>query len=121
MNKGYKQKIGTLGEQAAENYFKKKDYQILEKNFKIKNAEIDLICQKDKEIIFVEVKTRTTGYSFGENAVDQNKINKIDVASEVYLDQNPDKQKLWPRIDILVVEVFEGEETRFVHYEAVEV
>ena len=117
----YRKKFGRLGEQAAERYLKNKGYQILERNFKIKYAEIDLICQYNNEIIFIEVKTRGTDYSFGENAVDSEKINKIDLASEIYLDQNEDKQKLWPRIDILVVEVFEGEEIKLIHYEAVEV
>jgi len=62
--------LGKIGEDVAVNYLKKeKKYKILERNFRYKNfGEIDIIAQnkrnKQKPIIFVEVKTRNINFSF---------------------------------------------------------
>ncbi|MEG0772298.1 YraN family protein [Clostridium sp.] len=50
--------IGSHGEDIAETYLKEMGYTILERNFKCKIGEIDLIAKDDKYICFVEVKSR---------------------------------------------------------------
>ncbi|MFA0962440.1 YraN family protein [Roseivirga sp. BDSF3-8] len=50
--------IGADGEHLAESFLKKKGYRVLDRNFRYKRGEIDLIVQKDNLIAFVEVKTR---------------------------------------------------------------
>lgn len=56
-------KIGILGEKIAQNYLKKKSYQILDKNYSSKfisgpqRGEIDIVAKKLDIISFVEVKT----------------------------------------------------------------
>jgi putative endonuclease len=79
---------GRNGEQWAADLLMGKGYTILEKNFRYKKAEIDLIARKDKLIVFVEVKTRTN-LEFGEpeEAVSRNKIRLILAAAEVYVKQ----------------------------------
>ncbi|MDD5738697.1 MAG: YraN family protein [Candidatus Pacebacteria bacterium] len=52
-----RQKIGQVGEDIATNYLKKEGYQILERNFKTKWGELDIIAKKKGVLIFVEVKT----------------------------------------------------------------
>lgn len=52
--------VGKKGEDIAVEYLKKQGYKILERNFRKKYAEIDIITVKDGILIFVEVKTRTT-------------------------------------------------------------
>ena len=67
---------GKQGEKIAEEYLINKGWKILDKNFHYsKMAEIDLVCRFGDEIIFVEVKTRTTA-TFGapEEAVDYRKF-----------------------------------------------
>ena len=85
----YPQRLGKFGEKLAEKYFLKKGYKIISRNFHAKEGEIDLICQKDGFYIFVEVKTRTS-FSFGlpEEAIDENKREKICLAIEKYLQKN---------------------------------
>ena len=56
--------IGFYGEDLASSYLKSKGYYILDKNFKNKYGEIDLICRHDGLIIFVEVKSRYN-YNYG--------------------------------------------------------
>ena len=50
--------LGTLGEDAAADFLKKKGYKIIERNFRCKYGEIDLIVTKDEFIVFIEVKSR---------------------------------------------------------------
>lgn len=51
---------GKLGEWIAEKYLKLHFYKVLERNFKTKTGEIDIIAKKKNTIVFVEVKLRTS-------------------------------------------------------------
>ena len=57
----FKQEIGKTGEDIAVEYLKKLGYHIVERNFAAIQGEIDIIAKdnKNKEIVFIEVKTRT--------------------------------------------------------------
>ena len=50
--------IAVLGEDIACEYLKKKGYKIIERNFRKKYQEIDIIATSDTSLVFVEVKTR---------------------------------------------------------------
>ena len=50
--------IGDFGEKAAEDYLVEMDYLILERNYRLKFGEIDIIAARDGGLVFVEVKTR---------------------------------------------------------------
>lgn len=81
-----KKAIGNLGEDIAVKYLKKNKYKILERNFRKRYGEIDIIAQKDGYTVFVEVKTRTNE-KFGRpcDAVDSFKAKKIIKTSMLYL------------------------------------
>ena len=51
--------IGSYGEDIVVNFLEKNDYIIISRNFLCVQGEIDIVAQKDEEIIFIEVKTRT--------------------------------------------------------------
>lgn len=53
-------KLGKKGEEKACSYLKQQNYTILERNWKSHPYEIDIICvdKANKELVFVEVKTR---------------------------------------------------------------
>ena len=51
-------KLGREGEDAAEAYLKKKGYRIVEKNFRCKLGEIDIIAELGGVVVFIEVKAR---------------------------------------------------------------
>lgn len=57
--------FGKTGEQISRNYLELHGYEVMDENWCFGKAEIDLIVYKDKQIIFVEVKTRS-GNGFGE-------------------------------------------------------
>ena len=80
---------GLEGEVLAKNYLKSQKYRILETNYSNHCGEIDIIAQKKKTIIFVEVKTRSS-CEFGKpcEAVTPYKQNKIRRAAQLYLQEN---------------------------------
>ena len=53
---------GDIGEKFTERYLKKNGYKILERNYRQKCGEIDIIAQKGEYIIFTEVKTRAANF-----------------------------------------------------------
>ena len=78
--------LGDRGEAAACGFLKEKGYEILEKNYKCKIGEVDMIARRKGRLAFVEVKTRTSG-QFGapQEAVDLRKQEKILKLAQWYL------------------------------------
>lgn len=57
-------KTGSKGEDLACQYLKKLGYKILERNFRIRGGEIDIVAKDKDTLVFVEVKTRWS-HDFG--------------------------------------------------------
>ena len=78
--------LGKSGEDFAVEYLEKKGYQILHRNWRKGNYEIDIVACTEEEIIFIEVKTRFNNtYSDPEDAVTNKKINHIISAAGLYI------------------------------------
>lgn len=70
--------LGEYGEKIAQFFLSKIGYLILEKNYKCKFGEVDLIARTNNLIIFVEVKTRSNlSYGYPEESIEYFKIQKI--------------------------------------------
>ena len=67
-----RQQFGDYGEQVAEKVLVKKGYKILERKFRSRMGEIDLIAKDRETLVFVEVKSRLNN-KFGrpEEAVNE--------------------------------------------------
>jgi putative endonuclease len=52
--------LGKAGEDRAARFLAKQGYKILERNYRVPSGEIDLIALHRGEVVFVEVKTRTS-------------------------------------------------------------
>lgn len=52
-----KQKIGQIGEDIATKYLENKGFSVIERNYRKKYGEIDIIAEKDRVLHFIEVKT----------------------------------------------------------------
>ncbi|PWJ56629.1 putative endonuclease [Dyadobacter jejuensis] len=77
---------GRWGEERAAEFMEKQGYQIIEKNYTYQHMEIDLIAEKDKMLVFVEVKTRSgTGFGMPEEFVNYTKAKLIMKAAEHYI------------------------------------
>lgn len=105
----YKTKLGKKGEELAKQYLIKKDYIIIEQNFRTRLGEIDIIAKARNELVFVEVKTRTTNkYGAPSEAVDDNKIKHITRVAEYYI-YIKKLEKSFIRFDVIEVEINNGQ------------
>lgn len=96
--------LGKFGESYAADQLKKSGYKILDKNYRTKFGEIDIIAQKGKEIIFVEVKTRKAApFVSGVYSVNIKKQRHIIKSAFVYISEC--YCDLQPRFDIIEIEV----------------
>lgn len=81
-----KKKLGKEGEDRAAIYLAKQGYKILERNYSTRNGEIDLIALHQGEVVFVEVKTRTSNaYGAPELAVNPRKQGRMVKAALGYI------------------------------------
>lgn len=94
--------IGLWGEQTAALHLMHQDYQILERNWRFRHLEIDIIAEYLGEIVFVEVKTRSGGdFREARAAVDFYKRKHIMDAAQAYLRQNQ-LDNIW-RYDVITI------------------
>ena len=94
---------GCRGELAAADCLRRKGYEILERNYRSRYGEIDLIARDGDYLVFVEVKTRgSRSVSLPREAVGRAKQSKLIRTALLYLSSHPGA--LQPRFD--VVEVF---------------
>lgn len=103
-----RKELGNLGEQIASEYLQKEEYKIIERNFYCKQGEIDIIAKKGKEIIFIEVKTRTNNL-FGKpaEAVNVKKQKCIMQATNYFLYKN-NLTEAFIRFDIIEINLIKG-------------
>ena len=82
---------GNLGEEIATNFLIARGYRILERNFRSKGGEVDIIARDpgDKSLVFIEVKARR-GLTYGvpQLAVTPFKQRQISKATLTWLSKN---------------------------------
>lgn len=78
--------IGKIGEDAVSLYLERTNHIVLERNYRNRFGEIDIIFVDGNTLVFGEVKTRTSN-KFGEprEAVDKRKMNKILAVAKAYI------------------------------------
>ena len=78
--------IGKYGEDLSVDFLYNLRYEILERNYRCKIGEIDIICKNENTIIFVEVKTRYTDkFGSARCAINYQKRKNIINVSKYYL------------------------------------
>jgi putative endonuclease len=99
----FKKDIGFSGEEAAAAYLEKMGYKILDRNFRVKSGEIDIIGKEGDYIIFIEVKSRySTSHGTPSESVTRHKQLKLYKTAELYIMI----KKLWHckfRFDVIEV------------------
>lgn len=103
-----KKELGNVGEKIATEYLEQNKYQIIERNFYCKQGEIDIVAECNKEVVFIEVKTRTSN-SFGvpSEAVNSVKIRHMYKAARYFLYKSNCLEK-FIRFDVIEVLLKDG-------------
>lgn len=99
-----KKAVGWKGEELAAEYLAKRGFQIVGRNLRTSEGEIDLLAQDGECLVFVEVRTRRSR-EFGtpEESLTPAKMNRLISVAEAYL-EGLEKQPPW-RIDIVAIEM----------------
>jgi putative endonuclease len=78
--------LGRKGEDLAASHLRNLGWEILERNYRTKLGEIDLVCRDHDSIVFVEVKTRASAdFARPDESVTQRKRAKLRRLVEDYL------------------------------------
>ena len=107
MKEWTKKEIGDLGEKKAVNYLRLRGYTVKERNWFAGKHEIDIIAKTLRDIVFVEVKTRTYDEKNWIDApppglaVGSGKQSYTRQAAMEYLHRFPTRKQ--PRMDVIEV------------------
>lgn len=106
---------GVKGEELAAGFLEKKGYSILEKNWRFKNLEADIIAIFSKTLVIAEVKTRKSNY-FGEpeTFVNKQKQKNLIKAAHEYIQRN--QLDVEVRFDIISI-ILGDSQTKINHIE----
>ena len=98
------QSLGIWGERRACEYLEQKGMILIERNFRVREGEIDLVMKDANNLVFVEVKTRSS-LQFGapEDSIHKRKLDRLFKAAHAYLEGLENSEQDW-RIDIVAIE-----------------
>lgn len=105
--------FGKKGEETAVEFLKKKNYEILEINWKFKRLEIDIIAKISNTLCFIEVKSRNNKYGSPEEALNRNKQINLLIAANEYIEAN--QIDLSIRFDLIAI-TKEASQLQIDHY-----
>lgn len=109
MNK--KKKLGLEGEERAAVYLDRKGYEILERNYRCRWGEIDIIALDGETLCFIEVKTRKSlSHGFPAEAVNRQKMLRLLRCAYIFMGQYRGR---YQRVRMDVVEMIALEPHRF--------
>ena len=81
-----RRRVGSKGEDEAAAFLEKQGIKILERNFRTRTGEIDIVAQDGGVLVFVEVKYRSCDrYGDALEAVDRRKLIQIKKTAREYL------------------------------------
>lgn len=97
---------GITGEEKAGEFLIKNGYSILDRNFRIREGEIDIIAEKQNFLVFVEVKTLPHGNAeILAHELNSIKRKKIIKTSKYYLQKHRQYNNRFIRYDVIAIDV----------------
>ncbi len=110
--------LGKNGEDFAVKFLEGKGYQIIDRNWRCGNLELDIVALDRNTIVFVEVKTRHSDYIDPRTSMSRSKIRNFVNAVTLYIKR---KQIITDfRLDVVIIVMqseFEGKSMYVEHYE----
>lgn len=110
-----RQALGAFGESAAMSYLQRQGYRLLERNWRCRLGEIDLIAQQGDQVVFVEVRTRR-GDQYGppEASLSSAKRKRLAALAYQYIADHGCETGPW-RIDLIAISVAHGQVRHLEH------
>lgn len=100
-------RTGQDGEEIACSWLKDNGYQIIARNWRAKHLEIDVICLKEDQLVFIEVKTaRFSSSFFPEMNLSFRKQRCLRQAATTFCNQNPQLCELPMRFDVIAITIY---------------
>ena len=100
--------LGRFGEEKAADCLISEGYRILQRNFRCRQGEIDIIAEKSGMIVFAEVKLRkNSSFGYASEFVSSSKQRRIRITAEYYLSLSG-KTDCCSRFDVIEVYAPEG-------------
>lgn len=95
---------GKAGEDLAATFLECNGFKILERNYRFERGEIDLIAEESDELVFIEVKARSsTVFGSPEDAVTEEKQEQVRAVADGYLFEH-DIDNRPCRFDVIAIE-----------------
>ncbi|NNE96966.1 MAG: YraN family protein [Acidimicrobiales bacterium] len=99
-----RQRLGAYGEGVAARFYLAHGYELLDRNWRVREGELDLICRRGGDLVFVEVKTRSSNrFGTGAEAVTPVKQQRIRRLALLWL-RSSDASYRSVRFDVVVVD-----------------
>lgn len=115
-----RRRFGNVGEELAASFLQSQGMTILASQYTKPFGEIDLVCQDVDEVVFVEVKSRTSAtFGYPEDSVTPEKIRHILRVAQSYLQERRQADAHW-RIDVVAIE-FDFEPPRLIHLKRIDI
>ena len=96
---------GALGEKIALDFLIERDFTILERNFRCREGEIDIIARQGDCLVFVEVRARTSSnMGTPEESITPAKGQRLVALAQTYLQSHEDLPTEW-RIDVVAIDM----------------
>jgi putative endonuclease len=109
---------GDAAEERACRHLDRSGFTIVERNYRTKGGEIDIVARKGDVLVFVEVRSREVpGFGTPEETVTPAKRRRIVVAARQYLSKVPPSSWREARFDVIAIEG-SGEAAVLRHYPA---
>jgi putative endonuclease len=109
--------FGKMGENMAADYLASLGYRIIERNWQFGNKEIDLICEYNDMLVFVEVKARQdTCLEHPTRAITKRKKSFLLQALNAYVDIHDRDEEI--RFDVITVLLDKNNAPTLEHYES---
>jgi putative endonuclease len=113
---GTKQLLGRLGETAAARHLVQSGWEILERNYRCRKGEIDIVARDQEGVVFVEVRTRASDvFGTPEESITAPKARRMMHCALTYMATHPDLSADW-RIDVIAVRVERNRTLSVSHY-----
>jgi putative endonuclease len=85
-----RRELGASGERLAAAWYETNGYEVVARNWRCRQGELDLVLRKGRQLVFCEVKTRTSdAFGIPAEAVTRTKQRRIRVLASRFLDEMP--------------------------------